>query len=76
MQFADVFRAHIVDASNDAMIIEITGTEDKIEGFLEVLEPFGIIEMVRAGTVAMGRGVHSLDPKNGNGYVTQAIMSL
>ncbi len=68
MQFVDVFRAHIIDATNDAMIIEITGTEDKIEGFLEVLKPFGILEMVRAGTVSMGRGVTTLSTMNGNGF--------
>ena len=38
------------------MIVEITGTEDKIDGLVEVLRPFGIIEMVRTGRVAMARG--------------------
>jgi acetolactate synthase I/III small subunit len=57
MQLVDVFRARIVDVTNDSLVIEITGTEDKIEGFLEVLRPFGISEMVRTGIVAMARGL-------------------
>ena len=56
MQTVDVFRARIVDVANDSLIIEITGTEDKIEGLIEVLRPLGIIEMVRTGIVAMTRG--------------------
>ena len=57
MQLVDVFRARIVDVTNDSLVIEITGTEDKIEGFVEVLRPFGISEMVRTGIVAMSRGL-------------------
>jgi acetolactate synthase-1/3 small subunit len=57
MQLVDVFRARIVDVTNDSLMIEITGTEDKIEGFVEVLRPFGIGEMVRTGIVAMARGI-------------------
>jgi acetolactate synthase-1/3 small subunit len=56
MQVVDVFRAHIVDVSNGSFIIEVTGDEEKIEGLLEVLRPFGIIEMARTGKVAMARG--------------------
>ena len=75
MQLVDVFRARIVDVGNDSLIVEITGTEDKIDGLVEVLRPFGIIEMVRTGIVAMERGAASLDSyrqfysagANGNG---------
>jgi acetolactate synthase-1/3 small subunit len=56
IQLADVFRARIVDVTNDSLIVEITGTEDKIEGLAGVLRPFGIIEMARTGLVAMSRG--------------------
>jgi acetolactate synthase-1/3 small subunit len=62
MQLADVFRARIVDVTNESLIIEITGTEDKIEGLIEVLRPFGIIEMVRTGLVAMSRGASTVSP--------------
>lgn len=60
MQMADVFRAHIVDVTSTSMIVEITGDEEKINGFIEVMRPQGIIEMVRTGSVAMGRGSSSL----------------
>ncbi len=56
MQLVDVFRARIVDVGNESLVIEITGTEDKIEGLIEVLRPLGIVEMVRTGIVAMTRG--------------------
>ncbi len=59
LQVVDVFRARVVDIATDALIVEITGIEDKIEGLLEVLRPFGIIEMVRTGTVAMKRGAEA-----------------
>ncbi len=55
---ADIFRARIVDVAVDSIIIEITGTEDKIEGMIELLRPIGIVEMVRTGQVAMTRGVN------------------
>ena len=60
MQMVDVFRAHIIDATSDSLIVEITGDEEKINGFIEVMRPQGIIEMVRTGSVAMARGSNSL----------------
>ena len=59
IQLVDVFRARIVDVANDSLIIEITGDEEKIDGFVEVLRPYGIIEMVRTGIVSMLRGAVS-----------------
>lgn len=73
MQLVDVFRARIVDVATDSLIIEITGTEDKIDGFVDVLRPFGIIEMVRTGVVAMARGPAALPSPNGNGYLTEEV---
>ena len=55
---AEIFRARIVDVASDSVIVEITGTEDKIEGMIELLRPIGIVEMVRTGQVAMTRGVN------------------
>ena len=60
MQMVDVFRAHIVDVTSTSMIVEITGDEEKISGFIEVMRPMGIIEMVRTGAVAMARGSSAL----------------
>jgi acetolactate synthase-1/3 small subunit len=53
---ADIFRGRVVDVAPDSLILEITGTEDKIESLIELLRPFGIMEMVRTGQVAMLRG--------------------
>jgi acetolactate synthase-1/3 small subunit len=59
LQLVQVFRARVVDVAPESLIVEITGTEDKIDSLLEVLRPFGILEMVRTGRVAMSRGSKS-----------------
>ena len=56
MQLVDTFRARVVDVGLESLIVEATGTEEKIDGLVEVLRPFGILEMVRTGRVAMVRG--------------------
>lgn len=56
VNLASIFRASIVDVAQDTVMVEITGTEDKIEGLIELLRPLGIIEMVRSGKIAMLRG--------------------
>jgi acetolactate synthase-1/3 small subunit len=56
MQLADVFRARVVDVAPDSLIIEITGTDEKIDGLLEILRPYGLIEVARTGCLAMSRG--------------------
>ena len=56
MEIVNVFRARVVDLAPDSLIIEITGTEDKIQALVDVLRPFGILEMVRTGQVVMSRG--------------------
>jgi acetolactate synthase-1/3 small subunit len=56
MQLVDVYRARVVDVSADSLVVETTGTEDKIESLIEVLRPFGIMEIVRTGVIAMLRG--------------------
>ena len=56
MDIVRVFRARVVDLAPKSLILEITGAEDKIQALIEVLRPFGILEMVRTGRVAMTRG--------------------
>ncbi len=53
---AAIFRANIVDVAPESVVVEITGTEDKIESLIELLRPLGIEELVRTGQVAMMRG--------------------
>ncbi len=60
LEIMQMFRAKVVDASPDAVTIEATGTEDKLEALLTMLEPFGIREIVKSGSVAIGRGGKSI----------------
>ncbi|PQZ92213.1 acetolactate synthase small subunit [Arthrobacter sp. MYb227] len=62
-QAADLFRASVVDVSTDSVIIEATGNAEKINALLAVLEPFGIREIVQAGTLAVGRGSKSMSDR-------------
>ncbi len=55
-ELVDIFRGRIVDVANDMVMIEISGKERKIEAFIELMRPFGIIELVRSGRIAMVRG--------------------
>ncbi|HEY3928696.1 MAG TPA: acetolactate synthase small subunit [Candidatus Koribacter sp.] len=52
----EVFRARVIDLAMDSIIMEITGTEEKIDRLIEVLQPYELLEMVRTGIVAMRRG--------------------
>jgi len=61
VQMCGHYRARIVDVAIASIMIEIVGEEPEIEGLAELLRPFGIIEMVRAGVVAMGRAENILD---------------
>ncbi len=63
-QMVEVFRARVVDVTPSSIIVEITGDGEKIDGFVDVLKPLGIIEMVRTGAVAMERGGVSLIAEN------------
>jgi acetolactate synthase-1/3 small subunit len=55
-----LFRAKVVDVSPEALTIEATGTADKLEALLRMLEPYGVREMVQSGMVAIGRGPRSI----------------
>lgn len=56
----DMFRAHIIDITPDAVTVEATGTSDKLDALVKMLEPFGVREMVQSGMVALGRGPRSI----------------
>jgi acetolactate synthase-1/3 small subunit len=59
VHLVDVFRARIVDLAPESLTIEITGGEDKIDGLLDVLRPYGVVEMARTGRLAMTRAARS-----------------
>ena len=56
MQFSEIFRGNVIDVSKRSLTGEVTGTDDKIEAFDELVRPFGLIEMVRTGEIAVARG--------------------
>jgi acetolactate synthase-1/3 small subunit len=60
LEIVQMFRAKAVDANAHSVTIEATGTDDKLTAMLEMLEPFGVLEIVKSGTVAVSRGPRSL----------------
>jgi acetolactate synthase-1/3 small subunit len=60
LETVNLFRAKVVDVAPDAVTIEATGSPDKLDALLRVLEPFGIRELVQSGVVAVGRGSRSI----------------
>ena len=56
LEFADIFRGTVVDVSKRSVTIEITGGDSKIQAFERMIRPFGLIEMVRTGEIAVSRG--------------------
>ena len=56
MQIAEIFRGKVVDLTKRSITIEVTGTDDKIGAFERMVRPFGLIEMVRTGEIAIARG--------------------
>ena len=60
MTAVDVFRASVIDYSSEGMCIEVTGSPSKIDAFVKLMQPFGILEMCRTGIVALDRGSKTL----------------
>ena len=56
LRLADAFRARVIDASTESFVFEITGASDKIESFVALMIPLGLVEVSRTGIVAIGRG--------------------
>ena len=56
MQICEIFRGKVVDVTKRSIIVEITGGTDKVEAFERMLRPFGLIEMMRTGEIAINRG--------------------
>ena len=57
MQIVDIFRANIVDVAEDSLIVEVSGDEEKVDSLHELLKSFGVMEVMRTGTIAMNRGL-------------------
>ena len=59
IEIANLYRANIIDVARDSLLVEITGTEQKIESLIELMQPYGIRELARTGIIAMTRGTRS-----------------
>ncbi len=64
LETVQLFRAKVVDVAPDSVTVEVTGSAEKLEAFLRVLEPFGVRELVQSGMVAIGRGSRSISERN------------
>jgi acetolactate synthase-1/3 small subunit len=64
LETVQLFRAKVVDVAPDAVTIEATGSTDKLEALLRVLEPYGVRELVQSGAVAVGRGSRSMTDRS------------
>ena len=60
IELVNLFRAKIIDVGPDSLTIELSGTEDKLEAFIDLLLPYGIVEMARTGVIAMARGANAV----------------
>ena len=58
----NIFRARVVDVAQESVVVEATGTPGKLAARLDVLEPFGVLELVQSGDVALGRGPKAMAP--------------
>ncbi len=76
-QLAEVFRGRVVDVAAEAVIVEISGQERKVEAFIDLMRPFGICELVRTGRIAMVRGAKesNVDRRSPTGRTFEATPS-
>ena len=63
LRLADAFRARVIDASTESFVFEITGGSDKIDQFVTLMLPLGLVEVSRTGVVAISRGPAGMDPR-------------
>ena len=63
LRLADAFRARVIDATTESFVFEITGGSDKIDQFVNLMLPLGLVEVSRTGVVAIGRGPEGMDPR-------------
>ena len=60
LRIADIFRARVVDATNDSFVFEMTGSTDKLSAFINLMKPLGLVDVSRTGVVAIARGAEAL----------------
>ena len=60
LRIADIFRAHVVDSTNESFVFEIVGSTDKLDAFINLMKPLGLVDVSRTGVVAIARGVEPI----------------
>ena len=70
-ELCEIFRGRIVDVAPEQVMVEISGQEKKVEAFIDLMRPYGILELVRTGRIAMVRGIDRSD-HNGAGGIRKA----
>ena len=63
IEIVSLFRGHVVDVAKESLTIELSGTEEKLEALIELLKPYGILELARTGVISMGRGAQRVKEK-------------
>jgi acetolactate synthase I/III small subunit len=56
LRIADIFRAHVVDSTNNSFVFEVVGSTEKLDAFIELMKPLGLVDVSRTGVVAISRG--------------------
>ena len=64
LRMAEIFRARTVDSTNESFVFEIVGTSSKIDAFVALMKPLGLIDISRTGVAAISRGTKSLEDNN------------
>lgn len=60
LRIADIFRANVIDATNESFVFEVVGATDKVDAFIKLMEPLGLVDVSRTGVVAIARGPGAL----------------
>ncbi|HEY3423311.1 MAG TPA: acetolactate synthase small subunit, partial [Negativicutes bacterium] len=74
LKLAEIFRANTIDVQEHTLTFEITGDEDKINAFTEVLLPYGVLEMIRTGVIGLVRGVDTIYEYEEMGNYEQIVL--
>ena len=65
LKIAELFRAHVIDVEPTTLIFEITGSDDKVTAFMQLLAPYGVLEVIRTGLIGLSRGEDTLVKHSG-----------
>ncbi len=61
LRIGDIFRANVVDSTNESFVFEVVGNTDKVDAFIDLMKPLGLVEVSRTGVAAIARGAHNIE---------------